>query len=89
MPGVGRYHGTIVGEWANDGLCRQHPEVDFFPSDIEGVWVCQAICAECPVAEPCAAHAIEHREEFGIWGGLSERARRRYWSAQREEAKAG
>lgn len=34
------------------------------------------ICRGCPVRERCLEHALEHREEFGIWGGLNEKARK-------------
>ena len=39
----------------------------------------KAICEVCPVVGPCAAYAITHRELYGVWGGLSERERRRLW----------
>ena len=39
----------------------------------------KAICARCPVVAPCAVYALTHREPYGIWGGLSERERRRLW----------
>ena len=37
----------------------------------------KAVCAECPVSEECLAFALATREKFGIWGGMSERERRR------------
>ena len=36
----------------------------------------KAICGVCPVREPCCNHAIQIREPFGIWGGLTEVERR-------------
>jgi WhiB family redox-sensing transcriptional regulator len=35
------------------------------------------ICAGCPVASTCLEYALEHRNEHGVWGGCSERERRR------------
>ncbi len=35
-----------------------------------------AICRDCPVIEECAVDALDHRVEFGVWGGLTERQRR-------------
>jgi WhiB family transcriptional regulator, redox-sensing transcriptional regulator len=32
----------------------------------------KAICATCPVREPCLAYALRIREPHGIWGGLNE-----------------
>ena len=37
----------------------------------------KAICGECEVRDQCLDYAIEMGEKFGIWGGLSERERRR------------
>jgi WhiB family redox-sensing transcriptional regulator len=34
------------------------------------------ICADCPVLKECAEHALHH-EHYGVWGGMSERERRR------------
>jgi WhiB family redox-sensing transcriptional regulator len=40
------------------------------------------ICGRCPVVAPCRAHALARREQYGIWGGLSERDRAAIWSAR-------
>ena len=37
----------------------------------------KAICAECPVRQACLEHALAHREREGVWGGATERERRR------------
>lgn len=37
----------------------------------------KAICRGCPVRRECLAYALANREPFGIWGGCSERERRR------------
>lgn len=56
----------------------------FFPADEECPQqrqhrerIAKAICAACPVRQPCAVHALAHRELHGVWGGLSEADRRR------------
>jgi hypothetical protein len=41
-----------------------------------------AACRRCPVREDCLEWALANRERFGIWGGLSERARRRLLRAR-------
>ncbi|GAB2722361.1 WhiB family transcriptional regulator [Kitasatospora kifunensis] len=49
------------------------------------------ICAGCPVRDACLAGALERRERFGIWAGLTTQERRRLMSAeskQRAQAKA-
>lgn len=34
------------------------------------------VCAGCPVRAWCLAEALDHRVEFGVWGGMTERERR-------------
>ena len=74
--------------WMNDGSCRNHPPEVFFPSDGVGVTIAQRICATCPVREPCLEHALENRIDHGVWGGTSERERRRILKARREPIEA-
>jgi WhiB family transcriptional regulator, redox-sensing transcriptional regulator len=64
-------------EWMARGKCREVPPAVFFPSDGVGVQAAQRICADCPVAEPCLEYALVNRIDHGIWGGRSERERRR------------
>jgi WhiB family redox-sensing transcriptional regulator len=75
-------------EWMNDGNCRFHPPTTFFPSDGVGVQVAAAICSDCPVKEQCLEHALRNRIDHGVWGGASERQRRRILKARRQQAAA-
>lgn len=65
-------------EWMIDGLCAQvDPEI-FFPDKGGTTTPARSICnAGCPVKAECLAYALERGERFGIWGGLSERERRK------------
>jgi WhiB family redox-sensing transcriptional regulator len=64
--------------WMAEGNCRNYPPAVFFPSDGVGVDRARKICnQDCPVAETCLEYALEHRIEHGVWGGCSERERRR------------
>jgi len=63
--------------WMDQGLCAQADPEAFFPDKGGSTREAKAICARCPVAAECLDHALEHQERFGIWGGLSERERRR------------
>jgi len=74
--------------WMNDGSCREHPSEVFFPSDGVGVTLAQRICATCPVRQPCLEYALEHRIDHGVWGGTSERERRRILKRRREPVEA-
>ncbi len=63
--------------WMREGNCRSYPPEVFFPSDGAGVDHARRICATCPVQAPCLEYALEHRVDHGVWGGCSERERRR------------
>ena len=63
--------------WMARGRCKEVAPDIFFPSDGMGVQVAQRICAECPVAQDCLEYALDHHIDHGVWGGCSERERRR------------
>ena len=65
------------------GNCREQPPQVFFPSDGVGVEVARRICATCPAKEPCLEYALYHRIDHGVWGGASERERRRILKRRR------
>jgi WhiB family redox-sensing transcriptional regulator len=44
------------------------------------------ICADCPVKAPCLEYALANRIDHGVWGGTSERERRRILRKRRIEA---
>ena len=63
--------------WAGKAACRGLDPAIFYPQTDDDSDEAKAICAECPVREPCLEHAIEHREKNGVWGGATERERLR------------
>ena len=63
--------------------CARTCRPQFFPSDGAGVELARKICADCPVKEPCLEHALEQRIDHGVWGGCSERERRRILKRRR------
>lgn len=71
-------------EWMARGSCANVPPATFFPSDGAGVEVARKICAGCPVRELCLEHALAHRIDHGVWGGCSERERRRILKRRRD-----
>ncbi len=72
--------------WMSDGNCRTvHPSV-FFPSDGVGVEIARQICADCPVKTRCLEYALHNRIDHGVWGGASERERRRILRQRRLSA---
>jgi WhiB family redox-sensing transcriptional regulator len=70
-------------EWMLRARCRQMSPGEFFPSDGVGVDVARRICAECTVKEECLDYALRYRIDHGVWGGTSERERRRILRSRR------
>lgn len=76
--------------WMAEGNCRNYPPAVFFPSDGVGVDRARKICNQaCPVKDQCLDYAIEHRIEHGVWGGASERERRRIIKRRKLDVTAG
>jgi WhiB family transcriptional regulator, redox-sensing transcriptional regulator len=73
--------------WMVDARCRDMDPDIFFPSDGLGVESAQKICAECPVKNECLEYALEHHVDHGVWGGVSERGRRRILRERRISAR--
>lgn len=65
--------------WQERALCAQTDPEAFYPehNDRRSALVAKAVCRVCEVRSECLEYALEHNERFGIWGGLSERERRR------------
>jgi WhiB family redox-sensing transcriptional regulator len=70
--------------WMLNGKCRGVNPADFFPSDGLGVEAAQHVCHGCPVRVECLEYALENRIEHGVWGGASERERRRILRRRRQ-----
>jgi WhiB family redox-sensing transcriptional regulator len=49
----------------------------FFPERGASTREAKAVCRRCIVRTECLEYALQNAEKFGIWGGLSERERRR------------
>jgi WhiB family redox-sensing transcriptional regulator len=72
--------------WRDLARCRGvDPEI-FYPSADSDGREAKAICALCPVREPCLEYALAAREKDGIWGGLTARERRRLVRRRRKTA---
>jgi WhiB family redox-sensing transcriptional regulator len=64
-------------EWQERGLCSQTDPEAFFPEKGGSTREAKRICSRCEVRAECLEYALGHDERFGIWGGLSERERRK------------
>ena len=65
------------GDWAERALCAQTDPEAFFPEKGGSTREAKKVCLTCDVRGECLEYALGNDERFGIWGGLSERERRR------------
>jgi WhiB family redox-sensing transcriptional regulator len=63
--------------WASEAKCLNADPDVFFPEKGGSTREAKRICGECPVRVECLEYALEEDERFGIWGGMSERERRK------------
>ena len=63
--------------WQERALCAQTDPEAFFPEKGGSTRKAKRVCATCEVREECLEYALANDERFGIWGGLSERERRK------------
>ncbi len=63
--------------WQEQALCAETDPEAFFPEKGGSTREAKKICTGCEVKAQCLDYALANDERFGIWGGLSERERRR------------
>jgi WhiB family transcriptional regulator, redox-sensing transcriptional regulator len=64
-------------EWQTNARCTEvDPEI-FFPERGGSSKSARAVCDKCLVKQDCLEYALKNKEQFGIWGGTSERERRK------------
>jgi WhiB family redox-sensing transcriptional regulator len=63
--------------WAVFAACKEEMSLTFFPQNRQEERTALTICSTCPVVDECLDHAIETNERFGVWGGTTERERRK------------
>jgi WhiB family redox-sensing transcriptional regulator len=63
--------------WQERALCAQTDPEAFFPEKGGSTREAKRVCMSCEVRAECLDYALAKDERFGIWGGLSERERRR------------
>ena len=74
--------------WRLDALCAETDPEAFFPEKGGSTREAKRVCSGCAVRDECLEYALSNDERFGIWGGLSERERRRVRLARRERLSA-
>ena len=74
--GFGLLDGDEKG-WQERALCAETDPEAFFPEKGGSTREAKKICTGCEVKAECLEYGLANDERFGIWGGLSERERRR------------
>lgn len=65
------------GPWVDSGLCAQADPDEWFPENGGSTKTAVRLCLSCPVRRDCLNWALGNGERYGVWGGVSERGRRR------------
>ena len=72
--------------WRKHAACRGIDPDVFYPVSDEESDEAKSICDQCVVREACLEHALANREREGVWGGTTERERRRIHRQRRKSA---
>ena len=72
--------------WRQRAACRGVDPDIFYPVSDEEAEAAKAICVQCTVREMCLEYALMNRERDGVWGGATERERRRIIRQRRKSA---
>jgi WhiB family transcriptional regulator, redox-sensing transcriptional regulator len=80
--------GAAADGWRQDALCAETDPEAFFPEKGGSTREAKRVCTGCEVRAECLEYALSNDERFGIWGGLSERERRRLRLMRRESISA-
>ncbi|HUF96775.1 MAG TPA: WhiB family transcriptional regulator [Ilumatobacter sp.] len=73
-------------EWRMLGACRGLDAGIFYPESEEEAQIAKQVCLECGVRQACLDFALQKREKVGVWGGATERERRRILRQRRRTA---
>jgi WhiB family transcriptional regulator, redox-sensing transcriptional regulator len=78
---------TAGEEWREQALCAQTDPEAFFPEKGIPTQPAKRICLGCEVRPECLDYALDTGQRHGVWGGLSERERRRLDRVRHEDRK--
>jgi hypothetical protein len=67
-------------EWTADASCNTTDPESFYPEHRADTSAVKRVCGPCPVRVDCLLSAVRHREEYGVWGGLTENELDRFYS---------
>ncbi|HUW04390.1 MAG TPA: WhiB family transcriptional regulator [Acidimicrobiales bacterium] len=66
-----------VSVWRDQAACQGLEPAIFYPADEVQAASAKTVCEECLVQTPCLEYALDRRERDGVWGGCTEKERRR------------
>jgi len=76
----------LTASWTSEAACAAADPGLFFPEDFRSpATEAKAICAGCPVRPECLQYSLDAGEEFGVWGGLTEKERRSLLRARKRQ----
>ena len=88
MPAVGRSDSLMDLSWRSRGACKGLDPDVFYPAPDDVATEAKAVCAQCAVRQHCLEYALNKREHEGVWGGATEKERRRILRQRRKTAAA-
>ena len=81
-------HGEAADNWQDHANCLGVDPDLFFPERGASTREAKEVCRGCVVRDDCLEFALQNGEKFGIWGGLSERERRRIRRQRAQSARS-
>ena len=76
----------MKASWRQRAACRGVDPDIFYPVSDDDLEEAKAVCASCSVRQACLEYSLAAREREGVWGGLTERERRRIVRQHRKSA---
>lgn len=80
-------HPATDDQWRDQAACLGLDPQIFYPATDEEADVARAVCDGCEVRTDCLEYALSRREKDGVWGGATERDRRRIIRQRRRAAR--
>lgn len=84
---TGQTHPETDDDWRDRAACLGIDPQVFYPTTDEEADEARRVCDQCAVKDECLEYALAHREKDGVWGGATERDRRRIIRQRRRAAR--
>ena len=72
--------------WRTKGACKGLDAEIFYTDNEDHADFAISVCSECVVRLACLNHALENREQQGVWGATTARDRRRMLRQRKQTA---